>query len=73
MVEDHRAEGGLGAAVMEALAGSDHPPRIYHLAVRDVPGSGRTADLLAAEGIDAAAIAQAARHAATTSTSAGGQ
>jgi transketolase len=59
---------------MEALAGSEHPPRIYHLAVRDVPGSGRTSDLLAAEGIDADAIAQAARHAATTtSKSAGGQ
>ncbi len=73
MVEDHYPEGGLGAAVMEALAGSEHPPRIYHLAVRDVPGSGKTADLLAAEGIDADAIAQAARHAATTSPSAGGQ
>jgi hypothetical protein len=39
-----------------------------------VPGSGGTSDLLAAEGIDADAIAQAARHAATTtSKSAGGQ
>jgi transketolase len=70
VVEDHYPEGGLGAAVMEALAG-DHPPRILHLAVRDVPGSGKTADLLAAEGIDADAIVTAARHAATTS--AGGQ
>ena len=66
VVEDHYPEGGLGAAVMEALAG-DHPPRILHLAVRDVPGSGKTADLLAAEGIDADAIVRAARHAATTS------
>jgi transketolase len=74
VVEDHYPEGGLAAAVMEALAGSEHPPRIYHLAVRDVPGSGGTSDLLAAEGIDADAIAQAARHAATTtSKSAGGQ
>ena len=70
VVEDHYPEGGLGAAVMEALAG-DHPPRILLLAVRDVPGSGKTADLLAAEGIDADAIVKAARHAATTS--AGGQ
>jgi transketolase len=70
VVEDHYPEGGLGAAVMEALAG-DHPPRIFHLAVRDVPGSGKTADLLAAEGIDADGIVKAARHAATTS--AGGQ
>ena len=66
VVEDHYPEGGLGAAVMEALAGDEHPPRIYHLAVRDIPGSGRTADLLAAEGIDADAIAKAARHAAKT-------
>jgi transketolase len=66
VVEDHYPEGGLGAAVMEALAG-DHPPRILHLAVRDVPGSGKTAELLAAEGIDADAIVTAARHAATTS------
>ena len=50
--------------LFRSLAG-DHPPRILHLAVRDVPGSGKTADLLAAEGIDADAIVQAARHAAT--------
>ena len=71
VVEDHYPEGGLGAAVMEALAGSDHPPRIFHLAVRDVPKSGRSSDLMAAEGIDADAIAKAARHAAQSS--AGGQ
>jgi transketolase len=67
VVEDHYPEGGLGAAVMEALAGSDHPPRIFHLAVRDVPKSGRSSDLMAAEGIDADAIAKAARHAAQSS------
>ncbi len=66
VVEDHYPEGGLGSAVMEALARSDHPPRILHLAVRDLPGSGRPAELMAAEGIDADAIAKAARHAATT-------
>ena len=66
VVEDHYPEGGLGAAVMEALAGSEHPPRIFHLAVRDIPGSGKTADLLAAEGIDADAIVTAARDAART-------
>jgi len=66
VVEDHYPEGGLAAAVMEALAGDDHPPRIFHLAVRSVPGSGKTSDLLAAEGIDAEGIAKAARHAAKT-------
>ncbi|MGO8686547.1 MAG: transketolase [Candidatus Dormibacteria bacterium] len=66
VVEDHYPEGGLGSAVMEALAGSDHPPRIFHLAVRDIPKSGKPSDLMAAEGIDAEAIAKAARHAAKT-------
>src|SRR4030088_3707580 len=36
IVEDHYAEGGLGAAVMEALA-TDAPPRVAHLAVRGRP------------------------------------
>ena len=67
VVEDHYPEGGLGAAVMEALAGSEHPPRVLHLAVHGVPGSGSTADLLRAEEIDAEAIARAARRAAATS------
>lgn len=67
VVEDHYPQGGLGAAVMEALAGSERPPRVLHLAVHGVPGSGSTADLLRAEEIDAEAIARAARRAAATS------
>jgi transketolase len=70
VVEDHSPEGGLGAAVMEALAGHEHPPRIFHLAVRELPGSGKPAELMAAAGIDAEAIARAARDAAKTT---GGQ
>jgi transketolase len=66
VVEDHYPEGGLGAAVMEALAGGDRPPRILHLAVRDLPGSGTPAEVMAAAGIDAEAIVRAARHAAQT-------
>ncbi len=66
VVEDHSPEGGLGAAVMEALAGHEHPPRISHLAVRELPGSGKPAELMAAAGIDAEAIARAARAAAKT-------
>ena len=30
-------EGGLGAAVMEALAADGLPPRVAHLAVRGLP------------------------------------
>jgi transketolase len=61
VVEDHYPEGGLGAAVMEALAGSSPPPRVVHLAVRDVPGSGTSTELMRAEGIDAEGIARAVR------------
>ncbi|MGD0833174.1 MAG: transketolase [Candidatus Dormibacteria bacterium] len=66
VVEDHYPEGGLGGAVMEALAGGEHPPRILHLAVRDLPGSGTSAEVMAAAGIDTEAIVRAARHAAQT-------
>src|SRR5439155_3768908 len=62
VVEDHYPQGGLGAAVMEALAYDDPPPRVAHLAVRALPGSGTTAELLAAAGIDSAAIVAAVKH-----------
>ena len=60
-VEDHWPEGGLGEAVLSALAGSDEHPRVVKLAVSGLPHSGKPAELLAAAGIDAAAIEQAAR------------
>ena len=59
VVEDHYPEGGLGAAVMEALALEDNPPRVTHLAVRDLPGSASPEELMAAAGIDADAIVAA--------------
>src|SRR5260370_21039668 len=46
VVEDHYPEGGLGAAVMEALASDMDPPRIVHLAVRGLPGSGKPPELM---------------------------
>ncbi|MFN2568775.1 MAG: transketolase [Candidatus Dormibacteria bacterium] len=61
VVEDHYPEGGLGGAVLEALADLEQPPRVGQLAVRDLPGSGPTADLLAAAGIDVDSIVAAAR------------
>ena len=61
-VEDHWPEGGLGDAVLDALADTDERPRVVKLAVRDMPGSGPAADMLAAAGIDAAAIAEQARN-----------
>jgi len=60
-VEDHWAEGGLGDAVLAALADIENPPRIVKLAVRDMPRSGKPEELLGAAGIDAAGIAAAAR------------
>ena len=60
-VEDHWPQGGLGEAVASVFAEAAHPPRVIRLAVRDMPGSGTPAELLAAAGIDAAAIANAAR------------
>jgi transketolase len=60
-VEDHVPEGGLGEAVLSALAGSDERPRLALLAVREMPHSGKPAELLAEAGIDADHIAEAAR------------
>jgi transketolase len=60
-VEDHWPEGGIGDAVLEALSDGEGPARVVRLAVRDMPGSGKPAELLAAAGIDAEHIADAAR------------
>jgi transketolase len=59
VVEDHYPQGGLGAAVMEALALEPTPPRVTHLAVRSLPGSGTPEELMATAGIDADAIVTA--------------
>jgi transketolase len=59
IVEDHYPEGGIGAAVMEALA-AEGLPRITHLAVKDLPASGKPEELMHAAGISARAIVAAA-------------
>jgi len=62
VAEDHHPEGGLGSAVVEALTDAGRTElSMAHLAVREMPGSGTSAELLAAAGIDAAHIAAAAR------------
>ena len=62
VAEDHHPEGGLGSAVLDALTGAGRTDlAVAHLAVREMPGSGTPAELLAASGIDAAHIAEAAR------------
>jgi transketolase len=59
--EDHWAQGGIGEAVLAALGESDERPPVHVLAVREMPHSGKPAELLAAAGIDADAIVAAAR------------
>jgi transketolase len=59
-VEDHRAEGGLADAVLEAFADGTAPPRLVRLAVHGVPASATPEQQLHAAGIDAEAIADAA-------------
>lgn len=60
IVEDHRPEGGLGEAVLSALAGDGGLlPRVTHLAVRTMPTSGTCEQLLERHGISARHIAEA--------------
>lgn len=59
-VEDHWPEGGLGEAVLSALAGNGNL-RFEHLAVEKMPGSGKSEELLDFAGISAKHIAEAVR------------
>ena len=64
VVEDHWPEGGIGDAVLAALAEAgvaDELVHYVHLAPREMPGSGKPAELLAAAGIDAAHIVAAVK------------
>ncbi|MBD6616615.1 transketolase [Komarekiella sp. 'clone 1'] len=68
VVEDHWSEGGLGAAVLDAFAGTSNTPiyngpqlRLIKLAVHDMPGSGTPEELLHAAKIDADAIVEAVK------------
>jgi transketolase len=65
-VEDHSPEGGLGEAVLAAVADLEEKLPVTVLAVRELPHSGKPAELLAAARIDAAAIASAVRSLATS-------
>jgi transketolase len=60
-VEDHFPEGGVGDAVLAALAENGEGARVVKLAVSEMPRSGKPAELLSAYGIDAEHIAAAAR------------
>jgi transketolase len=59
--EEHRPQGGLGDAVLEAVADMPAPPRVVKLAVSILPRSGEPARLRSLAGVDADHIAAAAR------------
>src|SRR5881628_2574212 len=62
VVEDHWAEGGLGDAVLAALAEKGvREIRYRHLAVRKMPGSGKPAELVDDAGISTVHIVRAAK------------
>jgi transketolase len=65
-VEDHWPEGGLGEAVLSALSREADPLYFEHLAVIDMPGSGKSEELLDAAGISASHIADAVRNLASS-------
>src|ERR671936_498456 len=46
VVEDHYPEGGLGEAVLTALATESLSPKVTHLAVKGLPGSGKPQELM---------------------------
>jgi transketolase len=68
-VEDHWPEGGLGDAVLAALAADGAPmPAVRKLAVRAMPGSATPDEQLQLMGIDMASIATAAAELVGTDT-----
>ena len=61
-IEDHWIEGGLGDAVLGALAEQpDRPGRVVKIAVTEMPGSGTPEELRAWAGISAGRIAERVR------------
>jgi len=66
VVEDHFASGGLGDAVALALAGR---AKIIHLAINDLPRSGKAEELLDQYGISARHIVQAVKEILKSSVS----
>ncbi|NBM20935.1 transketolase, partial [Streptomyces sp. GC420] len=58
-VEDHRPEGGLGDAVLDAFTDGRPVPRLVRLAVRSMPTSATPGEQLHAAGIDAESITAA--------------
>ncbi|WP_049568385.1 transketolase [Streptomyces sp. SBT349] len=60
-VEDHRPEGGIGDAVLDAFTDGRPVPRLVRLAVDTMPGSATPEEQLSEAGIDAPSIVAAVR------------
>jgi transketolase len=60
IAEDHWAQGGLAAAVLEALADAGVHAQVERLAITAMPTSGRPDELLRWAGIDRTRIAERA-------------
>ncbi len=60
VVEDHWSEGGIGDAVLDALATSRSVP-VHKMAVHGMPGSAKPQEMVVWAGIDAASIAKKVR------------
>ena len=65
-VEDHWAEGGLGDAVLDVFAEKSSVP-IFKIAVREMAGSGKPAELVEKAGISANAIIKKVKEILATS------
>ena len=64
VVEDHRIEGGIGDAVLDALAETGPlGGRVVKIGIRDMPGSGTPDEMRSWAGIDAASIEARVREA----------
>lgn len=61
VAEDHFSQGGIGEMLAEGIVNTGI--ELTHLAVREIPHSGKASELLAKYGIDAAAYVKAAREA----------
>jgi transketolase len=60
-VEDHLLEGGIGDAVLSALAEDELRGRVVSIGVTDMPGSGSPEELREWAGLSAAKIAERVR------------
>ncbi|GAC1328033.1 MAG: transketolase [Candidatus Dormibacteria bacterium] len=66
VVEDHYAEGGIGAAVLEALAPRGIAFKFAHCPVQGLPGSGKPEELMDAAGISPRHVVEAASRLVST-------